>query len=89
MRGPGVATRIPGNVDLIRDRETGLLVEPGDAEGLARAVADLAADAVLREKLGRAARAFVEERFDMEGVARKYAEMYRESAARGGVTVTA
>jgi glycosyltransferase involved in cell wall biosynthesis len=79
---PCIATDIPGNRDLIRDRENGLLVAPGDAEALAAAIRELVADPALRERLGRAARAFVEERFDMASVARKYAVMYREIAGR-------
>jgi glycosyltransferase involved in cell wall biosynthesis len=78
---PCVATDIPGNADLIRDRETGLLVRTGDADALARALLELAADAGLRERLGRAARAFVEERFDMARVAERYAALYRDLAA--------
>lgn len=74
---PCIATDIPGNSELIRDRETGLLVKPGDAAGLGRAILELAADQSLRERLGRAARAFVEERFDMGTIARRYAEVYR------------
>lgn len=38
---PVIATRAPGTVDLIQDGQTGLLVEPGDAMGLARAIHDL------------------------------------------------
>jgi glycosyltransferase involved in cell wall biosynthesis len=81
---PCVATEIPGNVDLIRDRETGLLVRPSDREDLARAIRELAGSEELRARLGRAGRAFVEERFDMEGVARRYLELYRTLVAERG-----
>ena len=73
-----VATRIPGNVDLIHHRETGILVEPDDASALAEAIRELSGDAALRERLGSAARRLVEERFDIDVVATKYAELYRE-----------
>jgi glycosyltransferase involved in cell wall biosynthesis len=83
---PCVASRIPGNADLVIDRETGILFEPRDAGALAGAVLDLAADSALRERLGRAGRELVEERFDIDSVAGKYAEMYRELASsRQGV----
>jgi glycosyltransferase involved in cell wall biosynthesis len=78
---PCIATDIPGNADLIRDRETGLLVRTGDADALARAMLELAADPALRERLGRAARTLVEERFDMGVIAARYAALYRELAA--------
>jgi glycosyltransferase involved in cell wall biosynthesis len=74
---PCVVTRIPGNTDLVNHRETGLLVEPGDAEDLARAILELAGDPALREKLGRAGRAVVEAHFDIDRVAERYAELYR------------
>jgi len=75
---PCVATSIPGNTDLICDRECGLLVPPGDAKAMARAIVELARDAGLRERLGREARRQVEERFDIQSVASKYAALYRE-----------
>jgi glycosyltransferase involved in cell wall biosynthesis len=75
---PCIATDIPGNSDLIRDRDTGLLVRTGDADAVARAMLELAADSALRERLGRAARAFIEERFDMSRVAARYAALYTE-----------
>ncbi|HVR76414.1 MAG TPA: glycosyltransferase [Planctomycetota bacterium] len=75
-----IASGIPGNLDLIHDRVTGLVVRPDDAGGLARAILDLAGDGPLRERLGRAGRMLVEERFDIEVVARRYAELYRSLA---------
>ncbi|MBI4600732.1 MAG: glycosyltransferase [Planctomycetes bacterium] len=86
---PCVATRIPGNVDLVRDRETGLLVSPGDPRDLARAILELAQDPGLRERLGRAGRALVEARFDMRAVAHRYAELYRGLLEPASVAATA
>lgn len=77
---PCVATRIPGNTDLIRDGETGLLVEPSDPAALARAICRLVESPALRETLGRAARAHVESHLDMDVVAGRYASLYRELA---------
>jgi len=47
-----VATRIGQLTELVRHGETGLLVEPGDASGLAGAVKTLADDESLRRGLG-------------------------------------
>jgi glycosyltransferase involved in cell wall biosynthesis len=58
---PVVATRIAGVPRLIRDGENGLLVEPGSAEALTRALARLLGDAGLREQLRRAGRDTVEQ----------------------------
>jgi glycosyltransferase involved in cell wall biosynthesis len=54
-----VAAEIPGVTELV-DERTAVLVPPGDAEALARAVASLAADERRRERLGRAGRALAE-----------------------------
>jgi glycosyltransferase involved in cell wall biosynthesis len=59
---PVIATRVQGIVSLITDNATGLLVEPGKADDLARAMGRLAADPVLREHLGANARTAIEQR---------------------------
>jgi len=53
---PVVATDVPGNRDLVRDGENGVLVPYGQPEALAGALERLASDAALRDRLGRAAR---------------------------------
>ena len=45
-----VATRVGGLVDLVRDGETGLLVEPGDRAALRAAIDRLLADPALRRR---------------------------------------
>ena len=54
-----VAPAVPPVLEVLRDRETGLLIEPGNAAQLADRIVELAADAELRERLGRAGRAHV------------------------------
>jgi glycosyltransferase involved in cell wall biosynthesis len=61
---PVVGTRIGGIPELVRDGETGLLVEPGDAAGLRRALTTLASDPARTAEMGRRARRFVEERLN-------------------------
>jgi glycosyltransferase involved in cell wall biosynthesis len=51
-----------GQKDLIKDRQTGLLHAPGDAEGLARLIEECAQDSELRQRLGRNAANSVEGR---------------------------
>jgi glycosyltransferase involved in cell wall biosynthesis len=58
-----VSTRHRGIPDMVRDGEEAMLAEPGDVKGFADALATLAADPDLRERLGRAARRRYEERF--------------------------
>jgi glycosyltransferase involved in cell wall biosynthesis len=52
---PNVASNIGQIRELLRDGETGLLVPPGDVAALAAALHQLADDAALRERIGRAA----------------------------------
>lgn len=75
---PIVATRVGGVPEVVVDNETGLLVEPEDVDGLAAAVARVAADRELRERLGRAAVAKIAESFDARVVARKMVGLYRD-----------
>ena len=53
---PVVATRIGGNVDAVRDGETGFLVPVGNTVALADALERLARDPALRARQGAAAR---------------------------------
>jgi glycosyltransferase involved in cell wall biosynthesis len=46
-----VASDIPGNQDLIRNRENGILVPAGDAEALAAAIRSIAENPELRMRL--------------------------------------
>lgn len=57
MGRPIVASAIGQVTEIITDGETGLLVPAGDADALAEALARLAADPLLRARLGSAARA--------------------------------
>jgi glycosyltransferase involved in cell wall biosynthesis len=51
-----IASRLGQLADVIDDGENGILVEPGDPEGLALAIKRLADDEALRKRLGAAAR---------------------------------
>jgi glycosyltransferase involved in cell wall biosynthesis len=55
---PVVASNVPGLRDAVRDGETGLLYPYGDVSSLADAILRLLRDGPLRERLGRAARAW-------------------------------
>jgi len=52
---PIVSTAVDGCREILEDGSNGLLVPPGDAEGLAGALDRVLADAILREDLGRQA----------------------------------
>ena len=58
---PVVATRVGGTPELIRDGESGLLVDSGDAGALARAIRRLIDDKDLHRRLGEGGRAQIED----------------------------
>ncbi len=66
MGKPVVATRAVGTVDYLRDGENGLLVEPGDAPGLALAINRILQNATLARRLGQSALADCQTLLDKE-----------------------
>ena len=75
---PVVATNVGGIPELIKDLETGILVKPEDSASLSRGIISLLEDTPLTLKLGRNARAFVEERHSLEVASRQTANVYEE-----------
>lgn len=63
---PIVATDVGGNGEAIVDGETGILVKPRDPAGLAEAIVRLLGDADLRQRMGKAGRARVQQFFSCE-----------------------
>lgn len=72
---PVIASRTGGIVDMVEDGSTGLLVEPGDAAGLAAAMNGLLADPARVRTLVDAARERVRD-FDVSRIARRYERLY-------------
>ena len=73
-----VSSRVGGVPALVRDGETGLLFEPGDAETLAAHLAALAASPALREKLGEALYRKAKEEFSAAATCRRQQAIYRQ-----------
>jgi len=72
---------VPGCRALVRDGVEGLLVPPGDAPALARAMVALAANCARVERLGAAARQRVLSGFTERHVTEAVAALYRELSA--------
>ena len=68
---PIIATDIGGNPEIIKDRETGLLVDVKDAVGLYRAMVELYNDEKLRDKLSMNARNEYVAKFNFETIIRE------------------
>jgi glycosyltransferase involved in cell wall biosynthesis len=74
---PVVATRVGGVPDVVRDGVDGYLVEAGDIAGLADALARLAADPELRDRMGAAGRERVLPRYAVERLIDDVDRLYR------------
>lgn len=72
---PIVSTNVGGLPFLLQDRSTALLVEDGDAAGMAQAVLELMDDPVLKNQLVQNGRTYVE-RFDWEVVKKQWEAVF-------------
>jgi glycosyltransferase involved in cell wall biosynthesis len=79
---PVIASDVGGISDIVADRETGLLVPPGDEDGLAAAMIDLLDDPGRGRRLGAAGRKRMEERFDAHLWVRKLCTVYANALER-------
>ncbi len=73
---PCVATGVGGIPEVVEDGKTGLLVGPGDSDGLAKGIAALLESRTLANELRGAARDAVARRFSLAGMVRAYQEIY-------------
>ncbi len=69
---PVIATDVAGIWDVVRNGQTGLLVPPGDAAGMAAAIRSIVSNSELRRRLTTAARSDVQSRFSWEIILAKY-----------------
>ncbi|MBI4349710.1 MAG: glycosyltransferase family 4 protein [Elusimicrobia bacterium] len=75
-----VATQVGGVPELVRHRESALLVPPADPQRLADALVEVCRSGPLRRRLGAAARRRARS-FSWSAAARRYAALYRAAAA--------
>ena len=77
---PVVASALGGLLDQVSDGVTGLLVAPGDSAALGQAMARLASDPALVERMGAAARQRFESEFRADIVIDRIESVYRRQA---------
>jgi len=88
---PCVATPVDGNRELLEAYQSGLFVDVGDADALARATVLVLEHPTLADALGRAARQRARERFDVDTMVAGFEDVYERlladrtaEATRGG-----
>ena len=82
---PVVTTSVAGIPEVVQDEATGLLVPPGDAGALARALGRLVASADMRRRLGAAAREYVLPRFGVDRYVASVVSTYDRLTAGAGL----
>jgi len=82
---PVVATRVGGVPDVVTEGEDGFLVEVGDIDGIANALATLARDPELRRRMGESGRERVLPRYRVERLVDDVDALYRELLSQQGL----
>lgn len=86
---PVVASRVGGIPDLVDHEKNGLLVEPGDVDGLAASLMQILKDMRLAQSLGTAGQRKISEKFSAERMVRAIDEVYQEILTQKGVRIEA
>jgi len=73
---PVIATNIGGPREIVADGECGYLVPPSDPESMAEAIGKLLSSTEIRERMGQAGKARVEEYFNPHKTVRKLEDIY-------------
>jgi glycosyltransferase involved in cell wall biosynthesis len=84
-----VGSRIGGIPNVIEDGKSGVLVTPGDAQDLARAINRLLDNSALRERLAKHGATRVKEHFSLESMVRQNTELLEAAAKRHIIHVVA
>jgi glycosyltransferase involved in cell wall biosynthesis len=79
---PVIASRLGGIPDIVEDGVSGLLVPPGDAAALARALDRLRDDPALARRLGEAGRRRLGEQFSWEAIVHRWLNVYAAVVTR-------
>lgn len=75
---PVVGSRVGGIPWVVKDGETGILTEPGNAESLAHRLTELLKDTAKTATMGECARERIQERFTWSHASEKYESIFQE-----------
>jgi N-acetyl-alpha-D-glucosaminyl L-malate synthase BshA len=78
---PVIATRTGGLPEVVRDGETGYLVEVGDTRTMAERAVEILSNEKMRREMGARGRAWAVERFNTEIVIPQYEKLYERVVA--------
>ncbi|HPP12062.1 MAG TPA: glycosyltransferase family 4 protein, partial [bacterium] len=78
---PVVATKVSGTVDVIEEGVNGFLVEPGNPEALAEAMAGILKDEGLAYRMGQANRKKILEKYSLDKIVDEYLSLYKRLMA--------
>jgi len=81
---PVVATDVGSIGEFIENGKNGILIESNDLDALSNSILKLAKDSELREKLGQEGRKTVIEKFSINLMVNRYAELFRKLVGNGG-----
>lgn len=79
---PVITTRVGGIPEVVKDDETGILVEPDDCAGLAQAITRLISDEPERQRLARRGAERIADHFSAGEVARRMVSLYEGLTGR-------
>lgn len=83
LERPVVASGVGGLPEIIEDGKTGMLVAPGDEEGLSRALSWILEHPESAGSMGKAGRQYVLKRFDYDQYFNAYKKMVKETCDSG------
>lgn len=75
---PSIATAVGGTPEIIKDGQTGILIENKDEEALTEAINTLAKNSTLRDTLGKQARMHYLEEFTLDKMCSEYERLYQQ-----------
>jgi glycosyltransferase involved in cell wall biosynthesis len=82
---PVVATRVGGNPEIVRDRETGLLIAPEDEGALANALETMLASPDLAREWGESARRIAHANFTLDYARERFEQLYIDLLTKKGL----
>jgi glycosyltransferase involved in cell wall biosynthesis len=76
---------VGGTAELVKDNETGILIEPGDENALSEKIIWMIENKEKAKQLGAAGKKTIEENFTMEAMISGTEKVYKELLSRKGI----